>query len=159
MIGAGIAVVVLGCTATLLLSLKLPWPQRVHWLVAVNALGCWGSPTQPVTMREVFVVDVDDPPESSIVVRAAGTAAGNDMTVLVTGGSARADVAHSVTWRAAGTPLLLVSDGGVQVSIQNATRTVRGCLAPPTTRSEPGRPLPADLQACIDAPNRPLTAS
>jgi hypothetical protein len=120
---AAVAALMIGMTTVILLSQCLPWPQRIHWLIATNALGCWGTPAQPITMREVFVVDVADRPDGlRVVVRVQGGTRG-DETLFRSGSAPAATVQEVLRWRFAGTRLLLMSEPG-NVSLHGPTSAV-----------------------------------
>ncbi len=123
MIIAGIVAIVAGCMAVVVVSLRSPWPRRVRWLVATNALGCWGMPTEPIMMREVFVVDLwSEDQRLSVIVRAWGSASRD--TTLVAEDATVTTAAQVARWRTAGTPLLLVSNRSGRVSLHGPTRVV-----------------------------------
>ncbi len=148
---ASIVALTLGCLAVVIVSLRLPWPQRVRWLVANNALGYWGMPTEPIQMREVFVVDVcHDDHELSVVVRAPGSAQ-PDTELVLAGAATASSVAHTARWRAAGTPLLLVSNGPGALSLHGPSQTVCGferrrADTPPEPPTTAGGTTPSDRQ-------------
>lgn len=128
----GIVVLIAGCAALVVLPLQLPWPQRVRWLVASNALGYWGLPTQPTIMTEVFVVDVCAGDPFWVVLRAPG-AARPDTTLVLAEAAPFGTVPRLARWRAAGTPLLLVSDRSRSVSLHGPTSAVCGLTVLDTT--------------------------
>ena len=130
-----VAVVALiaGCTALVLVPPRLPWPQRVHWLVATNALGYFGLPTEPTTMTEVRVVDVcDGDPTFWVVIRAAGVTK-RETTLVLAEAAPFGTGAQLARWRAAGTPLLFMSDRSASVSLHGPTSAVCGLAVLETT--------------------------
>ncbi len=143
LIAASVVAIIAGSVAVVLLTLRLPWPQRVHWLVATNALGCWGAPSAPITMREVFVVDVwTEGCRLNVVVRTSGSPP-SDTTLVLAETPPLTTSAQVARWRAAGTSLLLVSDGSGRVSLHGPTRAVCG-LRVPGAASSPTQSIPGD---------------
>ena len=110
LIFVGVIALVACGIALVLLPLRLPWSQRVRWIVAAHAMGGWGMSAEPTIMREVFVVDLYDTTPARVVVRTAGVAA-VDTTLVLPAAPRLSIIAQLARWRAAGTPLLLVSDG------------------------------------------------
>jgi hypothetical protein len=132
----GIVALVAGAVALVLVPLRLPWPQRVRWLVAANALGSWGIPTDPAIVREVFVVDLyDDTPPRRVVVRPAGRPV-RDTSLALPDTAGLSSAAQLARWRAAATPLLLVSDGRGGVSLHGPARSVCGLSDPAAAGSQ-----------------------
>jgi hypothetical protein len=121
-----IALLVAGCTALVVRTLTLPWPQRVSWLMASNALSHWSLAAEPLLMREVVVVDVCRHGDELVVdVRAPGSR--HDTTLALVGDGAAAAEAHAVCWRSAGTSLLLIGDGATApASLHGPARVLSG---------------------------------
>lgn len=98
--------------------------HRVDWLIAATRSTTAATPEEPVVVREVFVVDAwTDDRLLRVVLRTPGVAQ-RDPTLVVTGTATLATAAQVARWRAAGTPLLLISNGIDRASLHGPTRVV-----------------------------------
>lgn len=132
---------IFGCVAVLFVAVRSPWPQRLHWLIATNALGSWGPYAAPVIMCEVFVVDVwTEGCRLNVVARTPGLPP-RDTTLMLTESAPLVRSALAARWRAAGTPLLLVSDGSGSVSLHGPTNALCG-LRQDDARHPTASPVP-----------------
>jgi hypothetical protein len=125
-----IAVGVLALGALPFVPLLLPWPQRVRWTVAVQAMGDVGSAPAmfpPPDLREIVLVSVDVDVDGPI------------LTVLETGRrDEKMRIFHTTTavpsavrtmlreWSALRTPMLLHTDAAGDVSLTGPAATVVG---------------------------------
>jgi hypothetical protein len=123
----GLILLVVFAAILVAVLLHLPWPQRLRWLLAVNASA---QPLDGRTMvglfdlQQVTVRCLDRDWRTDGVVCWLDTAGGPDLAV---GGEVDdSDVAMLETWRASRTPLLLVTTPDGRQSLHADHRSVVG---------------------------------
>jgi hypothetical protein len=125
---------------TVLVPLQLPWRQRVRWLATAVATDPVSQAVAPIDAREALVVDAVSSPDRIVVtlLLPGPSTSGTTATYVAPPGPTTA--ALLARWRAAGTPLLLLAEGG-HTSLHGPHHAVTGLRAADPALRPAARPV------------------